>query len=607
MRPVVLRAVIFSCGTGLTAGLGGCGGGLAGIDRKTERLISEKSAQAGIPVEPRRTYERSYPKRTAAETRKDIPTTNPPASSLAFTEADPARDVETVQGRLRAQIAEAMALPEGAEPMRFSLFTALQAAQRTGPEYLAGEEEYILAAIRLLIERHRWGPRLFDEITATVSGDGDDGDFRSAVAVVNDLRVTQLLPYGGEVEAGLLWRATEQLRETVGGEYVQSSELVFRGNLPLLRGTGLVAQESLIQAERTLVYRARDFESFRRDYLVSIARDYLSLLQSQARIANQKQRIRSLIEVLRSTEARVRAGRLRQFEEDLARSDLLSAAASLADDRDGYIAQLEEFKVRLGIPVEQPVEIGNVVIDLSEPSITMGEASRRALDYRLDLQNERDQLDDSRRSVANARNNLLPDLNLTGNVGIPTDDDKRVGGLSLDTDQTRYSAGVSLDLPLDRAQQRLALRAAQIALEQAERNYGRFQDSLLIDVRSAVRAVDLARFQLQLAEDRVRANQRRKQEQELRQDETNTQEKLDTENALIDAKNARDDAQVRLRLSVLEYLLATGEMRVTREGRLDPPSGMSVRDVEIFAETPNLGDWFIDPRAEEPPLPAPPP
>ena len=49
--------------------------------------------------------------------------------------------------------------------LTISLRDALRMAQRQGREYLSAEEEYILTAINLLIEQHRWGPRLFNDTT----------------------------------------------------------------------------------------------------------------------------------------------------------------------------------------------------------------------------------------------------------------------------------------------------------------------------------------------------------------------------------------------------------------------------------------------------------
>lgn len=571
---------------------GGCGPDLATLDSRTEALMAERTAMINAEVSPRRQYE--DPELIDRPGQEDIapPTVNPPAEELPGQPADPGRDISRRLQRFALQAAD----PDNA--LVLDMPTAFRVAQRSSREFLNAEEDYLLAAIRLLIERHLWGPRFFNDVSATVSGSGDDGEISSAISLINDLRVTRRLPYGGEVEARWLWEATEQLRSTATGRYQQASELVFNSRLPLLRGAGLAARESLIQAERNLIYEARRFERFRREFLVQIARDYFSLVDTLSAIANQKQQIRSLRDELERTQAMFEAGRRRQFDVFNTRNDLLAAESTLANLRDRYIAELDRFKIRLGIPVEQPVVITRTAIELSEPDITLEEATRRALEYRLDLQNLRDQLDDARRAVAVARNDVLPDLELTGEIAIPTDPDAREGGLAFDPDDLRYSAGVSLSLPLDRQIERLRIREAVVNYEQRRRQLDQVEDETVLDTRSALRAIELARFDLQLAEERVRITELRREEQQIRIAEIKTQDVLDTQNQLLRAYNDRDQAQTRLRTAVLDYLLTTGQLRVNRDGQIEPLPGLDIRPVELFIETEGLEAWYLDPPSE---------
>jgi hypothetical protein len=86
--------------------------------------------------------------------------------------------------------------------------------------------------------------------------------------------------------------------------------------------------------------------------------------------------------------------------------------------------------------------------------------------------------------------------------------------------------------------------------------------------------VDLARFQLRLADEQVRINQRRLVGQELKRDELNTQTLVDTRNALLAAENQRDRARTNLRTAILNYLLETDQLRVGRDGTLERLPGM---------------------------------
>ena len=74
--------------------------------------------------------------------------------------------------------------------------------------------------IRTLIERHLWSPRFFADTQVLFAGTGDDGNFDTSLNVIQDLRVTQRLPYGGDVAARWVWRATEQLRDEVRRRFI---------------------------------------------------------------------------------------------------------------------------------------------------------------------------------------------------------------------------------------------------------------------------------------------------------------------------------------------------------------------------------------------------
>ena len=98
----------------------------------------------------------------------------------------------------------------------------------------------------------------------------------------------------------------------------------------------------------------------------------------------------------------------------------------------------------------------------------------------------------------------------------------------------------------------------------------------MIDARASVRGVELARLQLTLAERQVETNRRRQRGQELDRDNVTPQEIVDTQNALLSAENARDQALADLRVAILNYLLNTGQMRVTETGAISPIGGLDL-------------------------------
>ncbi len=66
-------------------------------------------------------------------------------------------------------------------------------------------------------------------------------------------------------------------------------------------------------------------------------------------------------------------------------------------------------------------------------------AIKTALKYRLDLLNDLDAIDDSRRGVLIAKNNLLPFFDFAGSVTMDTDPDRK-NSISYNTERTTWRA-----------------------------------------------------------------------------------------------------------------------------------------------------------------------
>lgn len=533
------------------------------FDRKINDLVDRRSRTLdGGAASPSRVYPEVDSLETSDQAEKTPETTNPAASQLDYEVAGADRDVA-------ARLDEYARDPE--EALRLDLTTTFRLAQESAREYLSAEEDYILAAIRLLIERHRWGPRFFND--TTLSADGPlTGDADTAVRVVNELRATQRLPYGGEVEARLVYQATELLRDAVANESTQSSSFILSGNIPLLRDAGLIAREELIQRERDLVYAARDFERFRRQFLVDIANQFFQLVAQRAALANQESSLESRLQSQERAEEFVEAGRSAAFEARTFQASSVQTRQQLIGLRENYLLALDRFKIRLGIPVETTIEIVPSTIDLPEPAAAPGEAAMKALAYRLDLQNRRDFINDNRRDVSNARNQLLPDLDLAGGLTLNTDPNDDSGGFGFRGDDSTYNASITFGLPLDREIERLNLRSAIINLQREIRGYGQFRDNVILDARAARRQIDQQRFTLRLAEDQVEINELRVEELKLK--DGDPLDLNDAEDSLLRARNDVDNALRDLRNAVLDYLLATGQMRVRKDGQFQPLPGM---------------------------------
>ncbi|MEM7228481.1 MAG: TolC family protein [Planctomycetota bacterium] len=549
----------------------GCDRNLREIDAEVERLLGVTSGTLGLEAPPP-----GYSPETSPRIASDVESTyaaeqldtrNPNATDLTYLKAED--DIERVLNRLIGYG------DSDVDPLNLDLQKALSYAMANSRDYQFEEERYVLTALNLLQERHLWGPRFFNDVQADITGSGDDGTFDTALRLVNDFRVTQRLPYGGEVSARALATATEDLHQFVSGEKSQSVDVILDAEIPLLRGAGIVAREDRIQAERNMIYAARTFERFRRNFVLTITSDFLSLVVRKQAIANAEQSVRDLLDLTDEQRSRQREGLTDVIDSGLAEQRYLQALDSLNSQQEFYRVELEQFKVTIGMPIDQPIGIEESTLGLPVPSVTLNDAVRAAMSNRLDLQTVRDQLNDTRRAIANAENDLLPDLDLIGSISIPTDDDLDRSGLQFEPDSNDFTAGVRFGLPLDREIQRITVREAQIAHERAVRAYEEFVDTLAVNVRSAVRDIDRAQFSLQIQAEGIKNAEVRFEAAEL--DETSTSR--DRSEAVDDLNAARDDfdsAYRDLQLAILRYLLETGQLRVGNDGQIVPLSGMTL-------------------------------
>jgi outer membrane protein TolC len=581
-RPTQRRLVV----AGLVSAVllaGGCDS-LARVDRNTDDALRRSAERIGdASVLPR--FDPSKYDEGDAFPRDpgdlDDPQTRNPA--LETIDVRP-RAADTSTEAVIARFSEMVEIDPNAPLLTFE--ASILHAQQNASEYKTAEETYIISALRLLIEENRWGPRFFNETSAFVNANGDnDGRYQTALNVLNDFGVTQRLPYGGDVSARMLVEATEQLDDAIGGES-QSADLVLGADIPLLRGAGLTARDSLIQARRNLIYAAREFQDFRRNFFVELAQDYLQLIFQQQQIANAQRQVESSRSVENRTIGLVESGRTEPFQADLARQNTLFAVDRLAQLKENFRLTLDTFKLRIGMDPAEQIRIDTQAIDLPIPDVSLERSVQEALAFRLDLQTEADQVDDLRRALDVAKNDLQGDLNLALAASMPTDDTKVRSGLQFRPGATDFSAGITYSMPLDRTEEEARYREAQIRLEQQRRAFRDFQDRVGIQARQTVRAIEKAKFSLLISERNVQASENREAAINAAPDRATARDRTEAVNNTQRAQDSLQQAKRDLQIAILNYLLRTGQLRVNTDGTLALPPALAAAEAARPSSTP---------------------
>jgi outer membrane protein TolC len=559
------------------------------VDGRLERVLKESEGEIGgdaVTPDPSGWMQGAGTAFPEIRAQDSTPMTrNPPASQLQFdamTELE--EDAESIVRRMQSMSIE----PEDAQIL--TLEESIKFATQNAFDYINAEEDYLITALALMIESHRWEPRFFNDLVVDSEiGEfvGLDGRFDNALTVVNDFGVSQKLPYGGEISAGLLVGTTNMLDQFFldSNSLATTADVVLSGDIPLLRGSGLSAREPLIQARRNLIYAARNFEEFRRTFYLGVVRSYLDLVVQQLSIENARRSVEQFRSVESRSIALVKSGRLDPFQADLAKQDTLFEIDRLSGQMESYRLAIDRFKLLIGMKTETPVSIVKEMLNIQPPETTPDESVPVALLLRLDVQTARDRTEDLRRQVDLAKNGLLADLNLNGGLTLPFTDTGNKIGIDLSPNDVSFSVGASFSAPLDRAIEKYQLRQAQIRLEQGIRSYRNTRDEVAVEVRSRVRQIERAQFSVLLQERNVNIAKNRRASIEAAPDRATTRDNTDAVNGLRRAVDDRDRASRDLQVAILEYLSASGRLRVRPDGTLLPLPGMQASEEDAPEET----------------------
>jgi len=448
---------------------------------------------------------------------------------------------------------------------RFDLFASLNYGVQNSRPYHTQMEELFLVALRVTLERHLFEPRPFVQTGLRYTGGQRDVNYRSALAATASAGVRQRLPYGGEIVAESLVGFVNAINGNVADG--ESAQVALRGSLPLLRGAGWVNLDPLIQSEREIVYQIRAFEDFRRSFVVNLSTQYFNLMAAQQGLNNRRINYLNLAELTERTQALYEAGRISFLEVQRSLQSQISAENALVNAREAYENLLDNFKIILGMPIDQHLQIIPAELDVTIPDFEQNDAVELAHRYRLDLRTANDRIEDARRGVGVAENQLLPNLNL--NAGITAGNPAGSPAANVEERTINYEAGAVLDLPVDRVAERNQFRTALINLQRSERNYVDLRETIAVAARDALRRIETARITLRLQEAGIELARRRLDfsNELLRQGKVSARDVVEAQTSLLDAQDNFDRARAQLQIQILRFLQATGTLRV------DPQEG----------------------------------
>jgi len=474
---------------------------------------------------------------------------------------------------------EASILPEEVEspeegekmpPLQISLAKALEIAAAGSRDYQSRKEALFLSALDLSLERDRFEPQFFGDVTGTFRRDSTGEESVEAGASV---LASWLLATGGTITANLNTALQEFLRS--GPSRAAESFISLTFVQPLLRGRTIAVTENLTQAERDVIYELRRFVRFQRTFFVSVLSEYYRVLEARQILRNQKMNYDNLVKQRERAEWLSKAGELPEFQVDQTRQDELEAKDRLERAQQTYHQALDSFKLTLAIPTET-----DLVLDMKDLE-TLGEkelgeipfSRERAIEIslveRLDFQTAVDGVYDADRKVKVAINELKPGLDLVLSSSAETEGDTKP--LKFEFNKADSFVELDLELPLERTAERNAYRKRLIQLEAAKREADEFRDRVVLDVRDRWRAYHRARRSYEIQKDSVKLAEGRVESTTLLLEAglAIPRDMLEAQEALLRAQNSLTQALVDYIVARLQLARDMGILQVGLDGELE--------------------------------------
>ena len=445
------------------------------------------------------------------------------------------------------------------------LESAILLATKNNRNYKSQRESFFQSALSLGVTRRDFLRPVFSGSASFNASDGTSQDYQEVTGL--SVGGSQFLYTGGTLSL-----STSATRSWVEG--VDPVDPVADGGFsasfsqPLLRGAGHdIAFESLTQAERNLLYSARNFELFRQSFVIQISQKFFGLLSQEKQLVNTQENIDGQQFAYDQAKALFRIGTGSSLDVFRAEQALLVAQNSRLNSIQQFLLAVDNFKIDLGISTDTEIELEGEFPVVTAFELDPDQAVLAALNNRLDMRTTRDQLEDARRRLDLARNGLLPSLGLT--VGYSSFADPQIDFGDLDfADDEAYSVGVALELPFDRLSRRNSFRNSEISLDQALRTLDQQEDEISIEVRSSLRTLEQLRFQIEIGEKTIESfsfTVEKAEIDQLRGLGTN-RDVVEAKNSLTESKNDQLDRIVDHEIQLLRLQNQLGLLFVDEKG-----------------------------------------
>ena len=331
------------------------------------------------------------------------------------------------------------------------------------------------------------------------------------------LSASQALPTGGTLNLDFTGykTATNRTGQTINPRY--GTTLRFNISQPLLRNFGAkMSRREIHVAVNALGISEEQLRRTLTDTVYNVESAYWNLVYSIENLEVRRQSLALAKDLLEKNQRSVEVGTMAPMDVLSARAEVATREADIIQAEMEVETRADQLKALLNLPTD-----GDQAVDIllpkdkptfEEKSFDLAEALALAVQNRTDLAISRLGIKNEELNLSYARNQALPDLNLSASFSSPGIDGTQLiydgnpilgniidtipGGISGAIKQTtqfkypNWNVGLTLSLPLANVFSKASLAQARLNMRQAMLDLESQRQQVYLEIKNAVRSVD---------------------------------------------------------------------------------------------------------------------
>ena len=247
---------------------------------------------------------------------------------------------------------------EGSDAPKLALRDIVDLALLNSRDYQTQKESLYLVSLQLAQERFAYTTKFSANQNGSALNYNNIRNFGTSferLGIPTNAQIDRALITGGDLFASFANNILLTFDGPTGFTADVGSSVLIEFVQPLIQTD--IQFESLTQAERNLVYAARDFARFRKSFFVDFASQYYNLIASFRQIEIDSQNYFSLVRAFNQAEAEYSAGIVPRVQVDQVEQSLLNGRGRLIGTCNSVEQSLDRLKLVLGIPTETPINV----------------------------------------------------------------------------------------------------------------------------------------------------------------------------------------------------------------------------------------------------------